>query len=223
MKARGQLAELGQLVGPVLQAVEEQRSSLRVRLDERRRELVPAHPSGEVRPAQRVAEGAGERLDRPVACGMAERVVDLLEAVEVDEDEREAVLVADRARELELDLADERLVVEQSGELVVARAMGELRGGAVEVGDDAFGHEPVDRVVQAALDEQHLPRAELGRPLRDETPENAPQEEELGHDLTRCEAQGLPLACVVPRLRGECASEPEPLAARLDELRARAR
>ena len=37
----------------------------------------------------------------------------------------------------------------------------------------ALGHEPVDRVVQAPLDEQHLAGVELGRPLGDEAPEHA--------------------------------------------------
>ena len=75
---------------------------------------------------------------------MAERVVELLEAVEVEEDERDAVVVAVGTLQLHLQLTDESLVVEQAGELVVACLVGELRSGAVEVRDDAIGHEPVD-------------------------------------------------------------------------------
>ena len=64
-----------------------------VALDEERRELVTAHPSREIRAAQRVAEQLGDVPEHPVTLRVAQRVVDLLEVVEVEEDERHSVLV----------------------------------------------------------------------------------------------------------------------------------
>ena len=51
------------------------------------------------------------------------------------------MVVARRALELHLEDAGERLVVEEPRERVAARLLGELRGGAVEVRDDALGDE----------------------------------------------------------------------------------
>ena len=140
---------------------------------------------------------------------MAERVVDVLEAVEVEEDEREAVLVAAGALELEPRAPSmnawwfSRPV---SGSL---RAwMRELRGGAVEVGEHAFDEEPVDGVGQAPARRADSASVSSGRAaLRDEAPEHATEQEELGHDLAGREAERLPLARVVACLRGERATD----------------
>ena len=149
---------------------------------------------------------------------MTERVVDVLEVVQVDEDEREAVPVPAGALDLVLELADERLVVQEPGELVVAGLVRELRGGAVEVGHDALGHEAVDRIVEAALDEQHVARPERGGAVGHEPPENPPQKQKFGHDLPRREAERLPLARVITGLRGERAPDPQALRPGLQEL-----
>ena len=52
---------------------------------------------------------------------MPERVVDVLEVVEVEEDERKLVPVAAGALDLGLELAEERVVVQEARELVVPR------------------------------------------------------------------------------------------------------
>ena len=148
---------------------------------------------------------------------MAEGVVDFLEEVEVEEDEGDPVAVAPRALDLGLELADERLVVEQPRQLVMVRLARQLRGRTVEIGDHALGDEAVERVVQAALDEQYLLGPELGCPLGDEAPDHAPQEQELGDDLARGEPERLAVARVLAGLRGERAADPETLRRRLHE------
>ena len=149
---------------------------------------------------------------------MAERVVQLLEAVEVDEHERNPVAVAARPLQLELQLADEGLVVEETGELVVTRLVRELGGRPVEVGHDALGHEPVDGGVQPLFGREHVLGLQLGRAGGDEAPEDPPQEQELADDLAWCEAERLALARVLTRLRRQPAAAPHALGPRVDEL-----
>ena len=105
---------------------------------------------------ERIPQELGDPAEHAVALWMAERVVDLLELVEVEEDEGDAVLVAAGAFHLQLQLARERLVVQEVGQLVMPGLVGELRGRTVEIGDDALGDEAVDRVVEAPLDHQDV-------------------------------------------------------------------
>jgi hypothetical protein len=135
---------------------------------------------------------------------MAERVVELLEAVEVEEDERDAVSVAARTLQLHLELTNEGLVVEEACELVVACLVGELGRGALEVRDHAIGHEPLEGRMHAFV--------------RDELGEYPPQQKELAHDLARREAERLTLAHVLAATRGERAAVPQVLGLRLCEL-----
>ena len=67
-------------------------------------ELVAAEPRDRVAAAQHRLEPAGELDEQQVAVAVAERVVDLLEAVEVHQQHRElrAVLVGDADRVLDL-------------------------------------------------------------------------------------------------------------------------
>ena len=82
-----QLSVGDELVHAVVQAGDEPRAGLLVGLDEVRGELVTTHPPGEVGAAQRFAQERAEPLQHAVAGGVAERVVDLLEAVEIEEDQ----------------------------------------------------------------------------------------------------------------------------------------
>ena len=134
-----------------------------------------------------------------------------------------AVPVAPCALHLHLQLAEKRLVVQEPGQLVVVGPVRELRGRAVEVGDYALGHEPVDGVVEAPLDEQDVIGVEVRRARRDEPPEHPSQKQELGDDLARREAEGLPLARVVAGLRGERAADSEAFGLRLQQLAAELR
>ena len=70
------------------------------------RELVAAHPAGDVGRADDVADPLGRLREHGVAGEVPDPVVDRLEVVEVEDDQREAAVVAVRAR----DLARERLV-----------------------------------------------------------------------------------------------------------------
>ena len=145
-------------------------------------------------------------------------VVDLLELVEVEEDQGDAVAVPGGALELERELAGEGGVVEQVGEGVVTRLVRELGRRAVEVGDDAFDGQLVDRVVDPMLERQHVVGLEARRPFLDEPPENAPEDEELGDDVARGEAERLPLPRMVPHERGQRAAAAQPLRVGLREL-----
>ena len=138
-----------------------------------------------------------------VARGMAERVVDGLEVVDVEEDERQPVVVAAGALDLGAQLLRERLVVEQLGERVEPRPLGELGGGAVEVGDDALDREPVDGVVEAPLEREHVVGVREEAARDDEAPEHAPEQQQLGDDLARGEPERLALARVVAHEGGE--------------------
>ena len=126
--------------------------------------------------------------------------------------------VALRALELGGDLLAESRVVEELRERIAASLDRKLGRGAVEVRDDALGHELVDRVVQAMLDDEQLVGVELGTAHRHEAPENAAQDQELGHDLARREPERLPLAGVVVHAGGERAPAPQPRRLRVGEL-----
>ncbi len=99
-----------------------------LRLDRRRRvleqdrELVAAEARGEVVLAQRRAQALGDRHEQRVAGRMAERVVDALELVEVEEHHRRRVVVA---RERRLDAQREERAVGESGQRIVARLVRE--------------------------------------------------------------------------------------------------
>src|SRR5919204_4884198 len=92
----------------------------RRRLRENDRELVPAHAAGDIGRADDILDPLGGLGEDGVAGEMADPVVDRLEVVEVEHDQREATAVAVRAR----DLAGERLVE-------VAAGVWAPRGGGV--------------------------------------------------------------------------------------------
>ena len=83
-----------------MQAGEERAGGPRPRLEEERAELVAAQASDGVGLARGSAERRGERAQEPVALRVPLAVVRLLEAVEVEEDERDAPAVAPRPRDL---------------------------------------------------------------------------------------------------------------------------
>ena len=103
-------------------------------LGEHERELVAADPERVVALAQRRLEVRANTLQRLVAGGMPEAVVQLLEAVEVAEHEAEDVAVAHRPRDLAVEPLDERPPVEQARERVVVGEEAHL--APVRGGDD---------------------------------------------------------------------------------------
>ena len=106
-------------------------------------ELVAAEPGQRVALADRHAEAPCDLLEQPVTAVVPERVVHLLEPVEVDEQDREVLSGARRARELLIEAVPEERAVCEPGQAVVKRLMGELffqpdpLGHIARVQDDA--------------------------------------------------------------------------------------
>ena len=83
----------------------------------------------------------GHRAQQLVAARMAERVVDLLELIEVDEQQRRQLLGVALARQQPSDLVAEIDAVGQRGEFVVARQMGDPGFGVAPLGDVLEQHD----------------------------------------------------------------------------------
>ena len=90
---------------------------------EQDRELVAAEPGDDVAGADRRAQPHGDLDEQAVAGVVADAVVDLLEAVEVDEQHAEMLPGARMALERVLELVDEDLAVGQPGERVAPDAV----------------------------------------------------------------------------------------------------
>ena len=88
-------------------------------------ELVAAEAGGGVARGEPLGEPAGADAQQLVARGMAERVVDLLEVVEVEEEDGEALLRGRAGVERVLEPVDEQRAVREVGQRVVERAVGE--------------------------------------------------------------------------------------------------
>ena len=71
--------------------------------------------------ADAVVKPLGDRLKKPIARGVSERVVDPLEAVEVEEERRHDSIRASRSREGHAEMLDHEPSVRESGEGVVVR------------------------------------------------------------------------------------------------------
>ena len=106
-----------------------------------------------------------------VAGRVAERVVDLLEAVEIDQHQREALAVAALARERVLDAVAQQHAVGEAGERVVMRHVGDLVGAALALGDvgegaqETAGRQPDGAHLEHGAVRPHaLVQGELGRP-----------------------------------------------------------
>jgi len=98
-------------------------------LGQQDRELVAAEPRQEVAPADDRAEAARDLDEQLVAVIVAERVVDLLEAVEVDEQERGGAARAPRVGDRTLRAPVQEHAVGQAGERVVQRLAAQAARG----------------------------------------------------------------------------------------------
>ena len=105
-------------------------------------ELVTPDARDEVGAAGPGSQPLGHRLQDGVAGGVAEPVVDRLEAVEVEKDERTARPLASGAGERALQGVEEERAVGQPGEAVVAREALELRLRALPLQEE--GEEAAD-------------------------------------------------------------------------------
>src|SRR3954452_454770 len=84
-------------------------------------ELVAAEAGDRVRGPQRVLEAPGDVAQEAVAGGVAERVVDELEAVEVHEQHGDVAGLAARAYQGVPEAVEEERAVRQAGEGIVQR------------------------------------------------------------------------------------------------------
>ena len=90
---------------------------------EQHHELVPAEAADGIAFAQASAQPFRDFLEHAVAGFVAERVVDVLEAVEVDEQDRQLHAVPPRLGECVAEALTEHAAVGQPGELVIMREM----------------------------------------------------------------------------------------------------
>ena len=125
---------------------------------EEHRELVPAEPRHGVAPAGAGGELAADGDQDRVAHRMAEAVVDRLEAVDVDRDDRDAAFDPPGAREGVLEPIHEERAVGQPGQGVVEGLVGELLlellalGRVARVEDDAADARVGEQVVRDRLE-----------------------------------------------------------------------
>ena len=95
---------------------------------EQDRELVAAESCGQVVGSQRVGEAVGDRLEQAVTGGMAQRVVDRFEVVEVEDDEPHVTPVALGLLEHVVESLAQERAIRQLGERVVHGAVGVAHG-----------------------------------------------------------------------------------------------
>ena len=100
-------------------------------------ELVAAEPRDRVAVAQAADEPLGDELEEHVAVLVAERVVDLLELVEVHDQERQRLARPQRRADRVVDAVPEQDAVGQAGEVVVQRLVLERLGVGLALGDVA--------------------------------------------------------------------------------------
>ena len=98
------------------------------------RKLVTAEPRDQIGLAEAAADAAGHRLQQFIADMVPERVVDALELVDVDIEQRELLALAG-SLQLALDLFAEQHPVRQVGQRVVMREVRDLLVGAPALGN----------------------------------------------------------------------------------------
>ena len=112
-------------------------------------ELVPAESRHRVADAQAADEPLGDELQELVAVVVAERVVDLLELVQVHDQQRQRLARPERRPDRLGDAVAEQHAVGQAGEVVVQRLVLERLGVGLALGDVAQAGD-VDRAGAAA-------------------------------------------------------------------------
>ena len=123
---------------------------------EQQGELVAAEPRDRVHRAQHRPQPLGQPGEQPVAGGVAERVVDLLEVVDVEEQHRDGRVRAPRAVERDAEAVEEQRAVGQAGQRVVQRLWASCDLGALALDRVA------DRAAQQGRGELGLDQVVLG-------------------------------------------------------------
>ncbi len=134
---------------------ERARAVVASRSDREHDELVPTDARDRVRFADDGFEAPRERLQHDVACPVPADVVDVLEPVEVDRDQRERLARAAGAPKRLLDAVVEQHAVRQAGEWIaesfgVRRVDAKVEEDAGGGGDERAEHERGDDVVRAS-------------------------------------------------------------------------
>ncbi len=104
-------------------------------------EFVAAEARHHVGVADDLAQPVGHRAQQLVAAGMAERVVDLLELIEIDEQHGAGLARMPRGSQRLVDLVAKVSPVRQAGERVVARHVADLGLGVLALGDVLDQHD----------------------------------------------------------------------------------
>ncbi len=131
-------------------------------------ELVPAEAAQRVGVAYCAAESGGDPPQKLVADAVAERVVDVLEVVEVDEQHRRRGLVALRARERLFGAIQDQGAVRKTGQRIVGCEEGKLllAPRQVLIGSPALALKALAHPQQAELEAQlqlvHCPGERVG-------------------------------------------------------------
>ena len=136
---------LRQLVDDLLRHLRDVRGALH--LGQHHHELVAADAADGVADAQLLHQAQRHFLQQHVADGVAERVVDGLEAVEVDEHHRGLLAVAVGQRERLLQAVLQQAPVGQAGERVVVGEVLGARVGLLQL-DGALGDRALERVAR---------------------------------------------------------------------------
>ena len=168
-------------------------------------ELVAAeacHPVGAAHP---LAQAAGQGLEQRIARGMAERVVDPLEVVEVDEQQRQPGVGGPGGDHQMLELAEQRVAVGQAGQRIVMLQVVQLVLHVAALADVAQ-HRHAHR--RAALQRAALDQLDRNAPavLRDQAGLDAQvllriePARQPGLEFRRDQAQQRPLQQLVQRL-----------------------
>ncbi len=110
---------------------------------EQERELVASEAGHRVHRAQQAAEALGEHRQQQVAGGMAERVVDLLERVHVQEQQAHRGAGAPRTVQGNSEPVQEQHAVGEPGQRIVQRLAGQLDLGALAL--DGVADRPPER------------------------------------------------------------------------------
>ena len=105
-------------------------------------EFVAAEPRQHVGFAERVLDPLGHLLEQFVAGRVPERVVDLLEAVEIHHEDVELLAAPAVARAGVFDLFDQRRAIGEARERVMMREIGDARLGTPTLGDVLVRRQP---------------------------------------------------------------------------------
>ena len=116
------------------------------------REFVAAEPRDEIGLPDALAQPRGDALEQFVADGMPERVVDALELVDVDIENRELLATVD-ALELPFELLVEQRAIGQVGQGVVVGEMHHAVAGQLALGDVVDEIDQILRLVVAIADD----------------------------------------------------------------------